>query len=1320
MPSHTSSVAAASIVARLQATPIVEGSRLRCSLKADTLHLLMEYGETDPPPPQQVVKQLVEQLRDLPLPPEVEQVIIYGRPQGQQQPAWRQSVARGSLDPHPTQLVPSESPPDPISPEKVLASTRHTDPIRLIPPHLRPVPQAATGDPPSASSVSLPRLGIPALLRSPSPKLASASPPTAEESEPSEAIADPVAPSLSPTDNQTDKEGDPQAPSPHRLVQTIQSGFAQLQSSFSPYLPPLPMLLGLVSLAGLGVTLWLGLSWRQAQQWQAVSQDYHQGVDFARQGRWQQAIDRYETALQQDPHNLAVQVALEHAQGRLAELEERIRQQRSQLIAQPQNIEARLDLAIALYQKGDWQQAQQELATTLAQAPQNPQAHYYLGLTHAAQAQWDPARQSYQRALQADPRYADAHAQIGVVYLKQDQPEQAIPPLHQAIALDPNHALAHYQLGLAYSRTANPEAAVDFYLQAMQLDPTYASAVQDLGSAFYAEGQMDQAIRTFRAALQQNPRDPQTHLNLGKAYFAHNQLAEAEKSFRQAIRHDPRLLEAHLQLGRLLSAQGEWSAAIASLESALALDPNHALTQHYLGIALAEQAVLADAPLDQAIAQLNRALTQDPKRAETHLNLGLALLQTEQTNQAVEHLQTAVALDPENSQARHTLGLALAQQQNYGAALSQFNAALDHNPLQTQTYASQSQVLTATGQSQQAQASQTIATRLPQPASPASTLADQAEQKIRANLSRLQDPTASLPDSLKAPTQPAVAPTTSGATPPVATTAQAFQSVPFPSPTPIPTLPPAPLAVATPIPATPLPAPPPVSVATPAPPLATALAATPAPAPPSLVSSTAGVESVSSHPWRQILPWGLGVGLGIPALLVLGRTLQKALSAARPTVSSTGLGGDRASRHFGQALTLIQENQWDPAILELQQAIEVNPRYAAAYQQWGYLLFRKGRFQEAIPLFRQAEQINPDLEGLSTQLLDTLMEYGQQLLTQKDPHEAVSQFRAANAIATTQVNSPKAKKAQIHVCLGKAFLQQRLWIEAKSEFQQALIQDPSLASAYCGAGYALCYQGERELAIDMFEKALGINPNLPEAHHGTGVAFFLLGQLRPAIASLRTAVEKATRPQPDFHVDLGLALLQTGDVVNAAQEFTKALTRDPNLARAHYGMGQVLMANKDNDEAIKKFELAHNLDHHFWAATACIGLAFLSQKQQDLSGKKFIHSRQAEAAGNKFETVVRKDPSVPEAHFGMGELFRIRGNLLFAVQHYQAAIKANGSYAAAHFRLGSIYAKLGQLDKAVEELRRAIDLNPDFPEAKTTLNRVLSRRSDDSVTQIIL
>jgi tetratricopeptide (TPR) repeat protein len=70
-----------------------------------------------------------------------------------------------------------------------------------------------------------------------------------------------------------------------------------------------------------------------------------------------------------------------------------------------------------------------------------------------------------------------------------------------------------------------------------------------------------------------------------------------------------------------------------------------------------------------------------------------------------------------------------------------------------------------------------------------------------------------------------------------------------------------------------------------------------------------------------------------------------------------------AVEHFDKGFDYFQQEKWDEAIAEFQEAIRLDSQFSAAYLGLGYSHVRKGEFEQAIEALEEYLQLEPDADN---------------------------------------------------------------------------------------------------------------------------------------------------------------------------------------------------------------------------------------------------------------------------------------------------------------------------------------------------------------------
>ncbi|HEY3382775.1 MAG TPA: sulfatase-like hydrolase/transferase [Vicinamibacterales bacterium] len=210
----------------------------------------------------------------------------------------------------------------------------------------------------------------------------------------------------------------------------------------------------------------------------------------------------------------------------------------------------------------------------------------------------------------------------------------------------------------------------------------------------------------------------------------------------------------------------------------------------------------------------------------------------------------------------------------------------------------------------------------------------------------------------------------------------------------------------------------------------------------------------------------------------------------------------------------------------------------------------------------------------------------------KDMAPRLRQFRLlmTAASADLQRNQPAAAVAKlkralaindraydVHLALGDAYQEQRLFEQAIGEYDAAALLNPATADPPVSAALALMGQGKLDKAKQRLDQAALIEPRSPEIPFTRGRLAEQRGQDGEAMVQYEAAVQaNASDPRPRTRL-ANLAMRQRRYDVAAAQ-FTALLQLGYEPARSHFGLGRVAEAQGDTTKAGTEYRQALQID----------------------------------------------------------------------------------------------------------------------------------------------
>jgi tetratricopeptide (TPR) repeat protein len=176
--------------------------------------------------------------------------------------------------------------------------------------------------------------------------------------------------------------------------------------------------------------------------------------------------------------------------------------------------------------------------------------------------------------------------------------------------------------------------------------------------------------------------------------------------------------------------------------------------------------------------------------------------------------------------------------------------------------------------------------------------------------------------------------------------------------------------------------------------------------------------------------------------------------------------------------------------------------------------------------------------------------------------------------------NPEASDA--HNDLGTILANRQNYVEATAQFSAAVQSDPGNAGAHLNLGQALAMNGKFAEAEPHFLAAIRLKPSDPVAHKRFADALSQQGRDREAIVQLQVALCLSAKPDIQTRLDLAGLLFHTGNARQAADQFRKVLSVNPDLPEALNNLAWLLATSSDGTirngaEAVRDAERACRL-----------------------------------------------------------------------------------------------------------------------------------------------
>lgn len=365
--------------------------------------------------------------------------------------------------------------------------------------------------------------------------------------------------------------------------------------------------------------------------------------------------------------------------------------------------------------------------------------------------------------------------------------------------------------------------------------------------------------------------------------------------------------------------------------------------------------------------------------------------------------------------------------------------------------------------------------------------------------------------------------------------------------------------------------------------------------------------------------------VNVKRAFVLPTTILMVLALAASICSSQGVTVDgqreKAITLELQGNNIEAENAW-------RGVLKTHPENAEAFAHLGLLEARRGRYSQAVPLYRKAFALNPKMPGLRLNLglsqfksgaLKEAVQNFTALLKQESPSSAEAQrltiltgmsyyglaeyaaaipyLKAAAAydhqslwlrlaLAQSCLGSKQfecvldvdreilalnAESAEADMLDGEALDEMRDHAGAIEQFQAAAKVDPKMPNVHFALGYVLWTQNRLEDAAKEFEAELANTPNHPQALIYLADVRIKLGDS----AAAQPLIEKANKIDSRIalgHLDLGIIYASAGLKTKALREMKIAEEQNPNDQNVHWRLARLYKSIGRNDEAKVEFD----------------------------------------------------------------------------------------------------------------------------------------------------
>jgi tetratricopeptide (TPR) repeat protein len=225
----------------------------------------------------------------------------------------------------------------------------------------------------------------------------------------------------------------------------------------------------------------------------------------------------------------------------------------------------------------------------------DPQDHAKRGIALVDQKNYGEGIVELRTALQGNARLGEARLKLADAYLATGKPAQALQELIRAADLLPNDAKVQLRAAKVLLLAQSYNDAKTRAERVLKLDPRNAEAYVVMGNALANLSELESALVQFDKALDVDAASAESYIGIGAIQATKKQTPDAEASFLKAVSVAPKSVRAQLALANFYWATRQFDKAEAAFRATLGIEPNNLFANRAMSVFLLATGRVADA-----------------------------------------------------------------------------------------------------------------------------------------------------------------------------------------------------------------------------------------------------------------------------------------------------------------------------------------------------------------------------------------------------------------------------------------------------------------------------------------------------------------------------------------------------------------------------------------------------------------------------------------------------------------------------------------------------------------------------------------------------
>lgn len=374
------------------------------------------------------------------------------------------------------------------------------------------------------------------------------------------------------------------------------------------------------------------------------------GDGYREQNRLPEAIIEYRNAVRQDQRSVEARLRLAEALTEAGDLSGARGEYVRVADLQPDNAEAQVDAGAFLLLAGDFPDAKDRVDRALRLNPHHVRGHVLLSGVLAGLKDFGGAVAALDQAIKLEPARGTTYATLGTVQMQRGQMEEAETALRRAVELEPASVPVRLALARFYWVNGRLTEAEKTFREAVDIDPSKTTGNQAIAAFYIATQRMGEAEPHLRAVVDATGA-AEARVLLADYYAASNQEEKAVTVLNSLAGDKGTFAPAAIRLAALDHRAGRGSDAQRRLSEVLEREPANTSA-----LLMSADLRLREGRVDEALDQTNAAIKTDARDPRAHIMLARVHAQRQDTQNAIAALMEALRLQPANALVQRELG----------------------------------------------------------------------------------------------------------------------------------------------------------------------------------------------------------------------------------------------------------------------------------------------------------------------------------------------------------------------------------------------------------------------------------------------------------------------------------------------------------------------------------------------------------------------------------------------------------------------------------------------------------------------------------------